>query len=349
MNYSHLLNGSNSSDPSSLCISPSAANAVFTTVLVFGIVTNFLNILVFSQAAMRKVAMDRYLLAKSASDMVFLALGVFTPLINCDTCRSRYSWATQVFALVAFYYVICIVQLSSMMLEALACFDRYVAISQNLRFYHRIDYKVIMALIFVYCSGFYVYKFFVLEIARTFDSSGVLLYIITYSNYGLEYGNAIFDSIHSIVRDGVCVLLIVVLNILMMVSMKRAMNRKKSMHGGKQERCAKVNRAENRTTIMVMTTGAVVVFVHAIELIYFLPIPQIYFITNSNCFEVGKGFLYISSFGINFFFYFFFNNAFRQTFFGIWAQLAETFGLKVKTQKSMRSVPVVKFTGQTVV
>ena len=119
------------------CYDSSTSDFVNSGVAFLGAAANILNVLVFSQAEMRKNTMNVYLLAKSASDLYFLITVAFRPWTSCVNCSLALSYGLQIFKLFYVYHAGYVAQISSMMLETIACFDRYVAISQYFIIYKK--------------------------------------------------------------------------------------------------------------------------------------------------------------------------------------------------------------------
>ena len=153
-----------------------------------------------------------------------------------------------------------------------------------------------------------------MEITAEANSTGNIEYYVGYSEFGQHIGKKVFESIDSIIRDFICIALIVILNVLNLVFMKKAMKRKKSISTDNTTK-SKAERAENRITIMVIFTGLVVILAHVPLMFYFLPIPALSLVVQSNCFYDITAFFYDLAYFANFFLYFFFNNVFKQTFY----------------------------------
>ena len=70
-------------------------------------------------------------------------------------------------------------------------------------------------------------------------------YEVDYSVFGIQIGKAIFEIIHSLLRDFLCFILI--LNIMNLVEMKKAMAKKKTITGARiQQAALKASRAEKK-------------------------------------------------------------------------------------------------------
>ena len=275
-----------------VCISGESFSILAECIGFAGFVLNVLNILVFSQERLRKRVMNIYLLAKSFSDAVALISQMISGLLKCTDCAVNYSYSFQLFNLIVPKYICYIALLSSIMFEVMATFDRYVIVYQNFNFYHKINYRIIIGFILVYCSTFYVYKFFTLALVSSQDANGRQLYQVEKSEFGKSPGSSVLGAIHSIVRDGICVLLVVILNVLLLVKMKQLLSKKKliiaSLRAAGSKAISNADRAESNITIMVILTGLSAILAHSLELLYFLPIPSIFFITNFDCFVTTK-------------------------------------------------------------
>ena len=322
-------------DYSSLCYRWDTNNYVIAGLAILGVVTNTLNIIVFSQKNMMKNTMNVYLLAKSASDLYYMVGNALEPMSVCFNCFTMYLYWYQTLSLIYRYYICSVAQLSSMMLDVMATLNRYVTISQNFsKFSKRIDHRLIILGIYLFGALFYIYKFFVFTVTEMRNDSVVKEYYLDYSDFGAKIGHQLFDSIHTVIRDGICVLAIIVLNILIMIQMRRAMATKKIIgsHGNKASSSKiKARRAEQKITIMVILTGIKEAILHILLLVYYLPVPQFRDIALDDCYQDTLFFLYILSYSVNFFFYIFFNNNYRETFTELWFTCLRKCGYKPKS------------------
>ena len=295
---------------SSSCYSYETSSRVASALGCLGVLTDVISIVVFSQKTMRKNTMNTYLLAKSASSLPLMISNALYPWFT-----SYSSYGLLFLELFFFYYICWIAQLSSIMLEVMAAFDRYVFISNNLIFYRKIDHRIIILVIFILSFAFHVYVFFILHVVEfSHDSSGggEIVYVLITANDRFYF---IFALINSLLRDVFLVAVLIIFNVLILVEMRRAMAKKRTISRSHSNQASyansKADRAERNITIMVVFSGVTYVVCRIPDIINALPF-ELAFVA-SDCFIDISIALGILSYSNSLVFYVSFNSAFRET------------------------------------
>ena len=310
-----------------------------------GIVLNFLNIVVFLNPRMKttrcsdKNKMNVYLLAKSACDLTFLTRNIFFYLLDCQDCSLASHKGLKIFHLVFSVYLGIVSQLASMLLAVMATFDRYVTISQTCcQVYAKISYLFVLASIFAFSCLFYSYKFFEYHVVPTIkaESYGSSEYSIDYTSFGNSPTMGVIRVVHSFMRDFVCVVLLVILNVLITLKMRTNLHKKKAAAAilrTSAPALLRTVRAEHKVTIMVILTASAAIIGHILPFLSYLPLDILLF-TQSFCFAIVELLVYFSSFSIDFVFCFFFNSFFRKTFFVICRSMLRRIGISESERRS---------------
>ena len=134
--------------------------------------------------------------------------------------------------------------------------------------------------------------------------------------YTFEYKTLFF--IHSVVRDGLSILIVLLLNVITMQFMKKALSAKMNMSrkSGEQSNNSssnnnKIANAEKNVTNLVIVSGFITILGHILFLIYHLPIDIIH---NDDCLNMISSILFYFSYSFNFFIYYMFNLHFKNYF-----------------------------------
>ena len=184
----------------------------------------------------------------------------------------------------------------------------------------------------VYSFVFYIYLLFDNTIiAKT--KNNVTAY--SFNSASLGTLSTYIGYVHSVSRNVVCVVFIIVLDVLTLRSVKIAMKRKLLvLKDKKSEKKSKVvsksEKAELRITLMVVATSVVIFMAYGMSFIKWL---QISAISTNNCYITATYIIYWMSFSLYFFIYFHFNLSFRQYVLFMFKNEVSTMDSQV-TQKS---------------
>ena len=179
----------------------------------------------------------------------------------------------------------------------------------------------------VYSFGFYSYKFISLQVVESSNNISTDGYVVQTEEIDKTMG-----YIHTTLRDGLCVLLIIVLNILTVIQIRNMLSKKKNLtKGSKSER---VQNAETRLTLMVFTMSTLTFIGHGFNFVAYVN-PKNNFFWANGCYRTLKYVLFWYSYEINFFFYYFFNLNFQKIVKKYFAHLLKQISPKRKTNLSL--------------
>ena len=281
----------------------------------FAFVTNLTCIIVFSQIIrFHKEEVYKYLICKSIVDTYISVRVTFKSVLNCTNCdiEKIYSW--KIVYWIFFIYVDYAAELLSMLFEIAASFNRYRLLTQRFKKFDKISYKLVISLMTVYSFVFYIYLLFDNTIiAKT--KNNVTAY--SFNSASLGTLSTYIGYVHSVSRNVVCVVFIIVLDVLTLRSVKIAMKRKLLVLSDKKsEKKSKVvsksEKAELRITLMVVATSVVIFMAYGMSFIKWL---QISAISTNNCYITATYIIYWMSFSLYFFIYFHFNLSFKRYIF----------------------------------
>lgn len=291
---------------------------------LFGAAVNTVCVFVFGKMIKDKLTKEdifKYLLFKSIVDTyISLRLSLGRKL-TCNNC------ALDNYYYVRFgYWIFCIyfgysAQLISIMSDVASCVNRYRLFTTRFKALNRISYKIVILFICLYSFSFYIYKIIGFKITTQIilvNNQSRVIYRLNSSevipNNISDKNSKILEYVHSIVRDGICVIAILLLNILTLCEIRTAMYKKQNLirHRSNESQNTKsshkAQKAQIRLTLMVFTVSTITLISHGLIFIYF------FFKRESKCFQIISYIAYELQYSLNFFFYLCFNLNFRKVF-----------------------------------
>ena len=286
-------------------------NLIIISMSVVGTILNAICIIVFHiliRNTIQKDNLNRYLLIKSIVDTFIYILIIVIKSVNI--LKADKSFAYQVFNLIFFRYVSVALDLLSMFLEIASILNRYFAFTRMSKNFNKIGFKAIASFMLVYSFGFYFYRFFDEKIEAVTDYHSNETFFQLQNN---KLGNLgiIFAYIHSVVRDGVCVLLIFILNILILLKLRKLVKNKKLLQSNTKLKDNKINKTGFRLTVMVFLTASIIFFGHILTLINYININGL---RSNSCFLTFSITTFYACNLFNFILYFYFNLNFKKVF-----------------------------------
>ena len=280
------------------------------------LVCNCLCLIAFVQIVRCNNTQDiyKYLLYKSFIDIFISVRFAFKSFFNCTNCLFETSYALKVFYLIFFIYVDYALELLTLLCEVVACFNRYRFVTKTLSIFDKFSYKLVLVSMTIYSFLFYVYLFFDRQIIpqMPFQNETIVFYLINENSLGTT--SYFLGYIHSVIRNLICVTFIVILNVLTLYSVKKALDKKKQLVNNVAKSTSgkilsKSERAELRLTLMVISTNLVIVVAYGMSFIKWMKIKEV---DADKCFSTSNYIVYLMSFVLNFFIYFYFNLSFKK-------------------------------------
>ena len=223
---------------------------------VIGTVLNFICIIIFYKLirnSTQKDNLNKYFLIKSIADTLTYVI-IMTQSASLSTAHKNYAY--QVIYLIVNRYLLFAFELISMILEIASILNRYFAFTRIHKKLEKIGFKAVVSFMLIYSFGFYVYKFFDEKIERATNiNTNETYYKIAINTLGdISF---VLGYIHSTVRDGICVLLILILNILTLIRLRKMMKNKKHLQSKSLSSDKKLNQTGIRLTKMVVATASI--------------------------------------------------------------------------------------------
>ena len=247
----------------------------------------------------------KYLLVKSFADSYLSISHSFLSIfggIYSDNVGIRKFYFLQIITIIFEYYFLFSLQLVSIFCEIVSSFNRYKISINKFKFLDKISYKIVIAVMFVYSFAFYTYKFFSLQINETANNNSEVRYQLVQNELDGKMG-----YVHSFVRDGLCVLIIIVINVLTVIQLKKILMMKKTLI--KDSKSQKIESAETRLTLMVLTMSTLTFCGHGLILLNYL---QLVSFSENKCLSTFGQSIYWFTYQINFFLYYLFNLNFKK-------------------------------------
>ena len=284
-------------------------------VSIIGLILNLLNILAFTKLINNQNHKDnlfKYLLLKSFCDFFVMLMNVLFGTFDIyfkDAIKSQNILCIS--RLIFDEYMCFNCQLISMLCDVASCFTKYRSIQNKFLFLNKIPIWFKLISMIVYSSTFYSYKFFqrychTIETKSNNSNNSYFVYNLRHYPYflltPLDYG---FSITHSIIRDGICSILIIIINILILVCIRKVFKNKVDVLKCKNTK--DIDRAQKSQIYMILTTGTITFTCHLFMFIYYLPI-----IPSNKCVRNIFLILIYIIISINFFVYYIFNLNFRR-------------------------------------
>lgn len=333
-------------------------NFLIPIITGIGIVTNTLCIVVFAKVIKDETKntsghMFKYLLCKAIHDDIQFICSIFSVLYYCTTCASYGTYAAQIWYIWFYWYMTYINSVCSGFLEVAATFDCLITINQKMTFCKKTIWFVLVVLgTLLYTGLFYTFKLFEFHIGKypkedhghheNSTASGYY-YFYEYTSFHNSQPDKAFKVVHGVTRDVITLVVIVILNGLILISVKNKMARKKkltsisvgtanqnasktessmtqhptatfSVNGAPKtrEKLSRADRAAAKATTMVIMIGVNYLIGHGLMFVYycFLINPSVF---KSCLFNLALALLFLS-FATPFFIYLFFNKNFKAKF-----------------------------------
>nr|QVK45834.1 G protein-coupled receptor [Proales similis] len=278
-----------------------------------GILLNTLSALVFwklLRSNKLNSVMFRYLLIKSICDTYFSIRIFLHTFMQGESGRNKNSSVVLLYLhVILLIYMGFVVQLISMFCDVAASFNRYRSIAMKFKFMDKVPFKLCVLFMVAYPMMFYSHKFFEFQVTRTEEKNASVtrFEIVDSQSFNDRIKEAI-GFVHSLVRDGLCVLLLLVINALTFTVMKSSLRRKSLLVHRGSIRTERRDRADVKLTLMVLMNGVMSTISHGLLFVYYLPTQ----LKSSYCLVSVILIIYSLSYTINFFFYFFLNKNFSR-------------------------------------
>ena len=289
------------------------SNYMELSIGIIGTILNFICTFIFYKLirnSNQKDNLNKYLLVKSIAD-TYISIDVMV-IRSINLFKSDKSFVYQIFNLIFLRYIVLAFELISMFLEIASILNRYFTLTRVNKKFENIGFKTKVCIMVVYSFGFYTYRFFDEQIESYTDvNSNQTFYKLTINK--LDSISIILGYIHSTVRDGICVLLIFILNILTLIKLRKMLKNKKHFQFTNASK-EKQEQFELRLTKMIIGTTSITFFGHILTFIEYITVNVI---NSNNCFSTFSSFTFFACNSFNFVLYYFFNLNFKRVFLSI--------------------------------
>ena len=282
----------------------------------------------------------KYFLVKSIVDTYLSIIFTLNNFFNNEVAAiNKHKLLKQLWLIFGVYFAF-VFQLVSMFLEVASSFNRFRNLAKKLNFMNKISYKISIFLMFFYSFLFYIFKFYEIQIVSSEDNSSEYIFISSPNDF-----NSI-GLVQSIQRDGVCVVVIIILNLVTILEMRSLLVRKRMLVRTMSKE--KASSIENRLTLMVLTMSSIAVVAHGLLLIYYISPDYSFFQTNA-CYQMLTFVVYSFSYTVNFLLYYLFNKSFKKVVisefvrFLIFLRLKRAHQIEIQSNKtSIKSISIRK-------
>ena len=209
--------------------------------------------------------------------------------------------------------------LLSIMCEVGATFSRYRTTTNKFKILNKISFKIKIILIVVFTLIYYLYWLFAFK-CNSYNPLDPTSNVTTEFHFFYnDFGESVyFKSLNlgsRIIRDLFFGFILIVLNVLTLVFMRQVFIRKRRLKATSSnvlQETTREDKAETKISLMVITTSLVVIVGHIPRFVYSFEV--LIGIENTHCISAISNVLFDLSYAVNFFFYLFFLDDFRNYF-----------------------------------
>lgn len=311
---------------------------------LIGFIFNLIVFLVLSHVNF-KDTLYKFLRAESLLITIDMLVTIFKPIFYCNACQISKQYVAQFYQVYFNIYLASVLEMSAIMCRNFSAFICLLLISNKLprlkeQFLKPNTFLITLVFIVLFSVAFYLYQIFENYIASDVDSFNCTVYSVQRTEFGNSQVKGRMEIAATVLRDGVNLFVLVTLNVLILISLKKSLKKKKHIltatvivddsrtkigakkneneihHDSAPVNCnlnqiTNINRKEVRQTIMIILTC----------LNYLIGrLPILYIFVKRNLFEDTSNFgvyaimiAYIS-YAANIVFYFNSNSRFRFVF-----------------------------------
>ena len=310
---------------------------------VLGFFLNLICIKIFSKIVLVKSKnndLSKYLLLKSLTNAYIVLCLTLHPIFDLENTfdnpalKSRVDeiyWLKVVYLILGIYFKYSLV-LTSLFCEIAASFNRYRLATNRFIKFNKLPVEIVIICMILYSFGFYSFKFVSIQIIQIASinqtTNGTLKNSYNYLTTDLD---DTVGFVHSSVRDGLCVAILILINFFTAIEIKRILQKKSALiikNKGK----LKAQAADTRLTIMMFIMSFSCVIAHGLQIIQYFS-PRSFIINSNECISLAFDLVFfLFNNQIDFFYYYFFNLNFKRIFNGFIYDFVEIFGVEIKHQ-----------------
>jgi hypothetical protein len=213
---------------------------VIPIVSLIGFLLSILCFFIFLNKEFKEV-LYKYLKVESLLISMNLFIQIFRPVYFYNASYFSKTLFSQIYSFYILYYFVSSLEMASFLLHIMSSLDFFLLISnltQKLTFYKKLNYKLVSVIIFLFSISIYIYIIFIKEIRSHdvlfIDSKDVILsYTIIYLSYDTEFSKTTVKKIMEIsvvvLRDGIFLLTLVILNIIIYLHVRSSIMKKRRM------------------------------------------------------------------------------------------------------------------------
>lgn len=203
-----------------------------------GILMNALCILTFIRIIRNERLnnhMFKYLLFKSIYDECQFVIQMFAPLYYVESLSSYRSYLIQIWYIYFYYYAESIFELCSGFLELFATFDCLMTIRKRVECTQRpLFFNLTLSLTLLFSCLFYTFRIYDFKIIHLLNATSSLgnesaAYHVMPSDFYATPFSELLKSLHTLIRDALIVIALIVLNIFILRTLKKSIKNKRKL------------------------------------------------------------------------------------------------------------------------
>ena len=210
-------------------ICPSAA--------VFCLALNLISLKAFSNSTIFKEEIYNYFRMETLFICINLFMASLRPIYYDIYSEVSKSYFAQILIIYFLIYVTSLLEMSATLTQIAACLKYYLMITKaDLNFFDNLSYKIVTLVIFLFSSLIYVYQCFQFDIVVHY----LTINNVTKTYYAMETNNFFESDLRKsieiaafVIRDGINSIILIIMNILIYISIKKYAKKKHSLFAKK--------------------------------------------------------------------------------------------------------------------
>lgn len=311
-------------------------NYLVTIINFFGSILNLFSAYIFkkildSQIEQRNSSfssnkrMYQYLFFKSISDSFSQIFMILSPFYFCEKFLISLTLVMNLWYIIFYWFIADCLTTVSGLLEIAATFDCYISINNRIKWIkEKKSFLTILFLIYFLSFCYHLFYFFMLNITKRVELNSLNQTITKYSvEYNFKTPFKELNYIESFFRGFVVLFLLLIINLAILIELKKASKRKDEFHSSSirsvSSNTVTNNKVINKRKLCKSAERRKIMMIFTIFIIYFIGQTS-YVINNffsSEYLFKFSVFLFDFSYSIYFFVYLFFNLKFREIFLSI--------------------------------
>lgn len=185
-----------------------------------GVLTNFINIVVFMSPKLRDTCY-RYMLTNSITNLIYLTLS-FTAIfyVYCLNCKPPQTYSSAIYTIWFIHFFSSSLAIFRIEVEVILSFQTFCILTKR-TWLNKIPYKLILIVLFAFALAIYSQQPFAFSIVRSIYEDGTIVYTPIESEFGNSDIGKSIAIIQTTIRLFLAVIVLTVVNVLNVIEFRQ--------------------------------------------------------------------------------------------------------------------------------